>query len=39
MGMRERLELHGGALLVRARPGGGFELRATVPLVPVVEVA
>jgi signal transduction histidine kinase len=39
MGMRERLELHGGTLLVRARPGGGFELRATVPLVPVVEVA
>jgi signal transduction histidine kinase len=32
-GMRERVELHGGNVLVRARPGGGFELKATVPLV------
>ena len=34
LGMRERVELHGGTLLVRARPGGGFELKATVPLTP-----
>lgn len=33
-GMRERVELHGGTVLVRGRPGGGFELKATVPLVP-----
>lgn len=32
LGMRERVELHGGSVQVRARPGGGFELRATVPL-------
>jgi signal transduction histidine kinase len=31
-GMRERVELHGGNVLVSARPGGGFELKATVPL-------
>jgi len=31
-GMRERVELHGGTVLTRARPGGGFELKATVPL-------
>jgi signal transduction histidine kinase len=30
--MRERVELHGGNVLVSARPGGGFELKATVPL-------
>jgi signal transduction histidine kinase len=34
-GMRERVELHGGTVLVRARPGGGFELKATVPLTHV----
>ena len=33
LGMRERVELHGGTLVVRAPPGGGFELKATVPLV------
>lgn len=32
VGMRERVELHGGTVVVRARPSGGFELRATVPL-------
>lgn len=32
VGMRERVELHGGRLAVRARPEGGFELRAVVPL-------
>jgi signal transduction histidine kinase len=31
-GMRERVELHGGNVRVSARPGGGFELKATVPL-------
>lgn len=31
-GMRERVELHGGTVLVRARPGGGFELKATLPM-------
>jgi signal transduction histidine kinase len=35
-GMRERVELHGGSVLVRARPGGGFELKATVPFVHAV---
>ena len=35
-GMRERVELHGGNVLVRARPGGGFELKATVPLATAV---
>ncbi len=32
MGMRERVELHGGTLVVRSPPSGGFELTATVPL-------
>ncbi len=35
-GMRERVELHGGNVLVRARPGGGFELKATLPLASAV---
>lgn len=35
-GMRERVELHGGTVQVRARPTGGFELMATVPLAGAV---
>ena len=32
VGMRERVALYGGALLVGHRPGGGFRVRATFPL-------
>jgi signal transduction histidine kinase len=32
IGMRERVELHGGTLHTRVRPGGGFELDADLPL-------
>ncbi|MFC6094488.1 sensor histidine kinase [Saccharothrix lopnurensis] len=32
LGMRERVDLHGGALHAGAAPGGGFEVRATLPL-------
>ena len=31
--MRERVELHGGSLVARPAPGGGFEVRATLPRV------
>jgi signal transduction histidine kinase len=33
-GMRERCQLLGGALTARPRPGGGFEVKARLPLVP-----
>ena len=33
VGMRERVELHGGSLVARPAPGGGFEVRATLPRV------
>jgi signal transduction histidine kinase len=33
IGMRERVELHGGSLVARPAPGGGFEVRATLPRV------
>lgn len=32
IGMRERVELFGGTLVIGARPGGGFRVRATIPL-------
>jgi len=32
IGMRERVELFGGSLAIGARPGGGFRVRATIPL-------
>lgn len=32
IGMRERVELFGGELSVGPRPGGGFRVRATIPL-------
>ncbi len=32
LGMRERVAVYGGSLLARARPEGGFELVATLPL-------
>jgi signal transduction histidine kinase len=34
LGMRERVSVYGGDLLARPRAGGGFELRASLPLVP-----
>jgi signal transduction histidine kinase len=34
LGMRERVAVYGGELVARPRPGGGFELRATLPLEP-----
>ena len=34
LGMRERVAVYGGSLLARARPEGGFELVATLPLDP-----
>jgi signal transduction histidine kinase len=30
--MRERVAAYGGELIARARPEGGFELMATLPL-------
>jgi signal transduction histidine kinase len=32
LGMRERVAVYGGSLIARTRPGGGFELLATLPL-------
>lgn len=32
LGMRERVAVYGGSLVARARPEGGFELIATLPL-------
>ncbi|HEY6887639.1 MAG TPA: ATP-binding protein, partial [Solirubrobacter sp.] len=32
VGMRERVKLHGGELHTGARPGGGFEVTAELPL-------
>jgi signal transduction histidine kinase len=32
LGMRERVALYGGSLVARARPEGGFEMVATLPL-------
>ncbi|WP_182112522.1 MULTISPECIES: sensor histidine kinase [unclassified Actinotalea] len=34
LGMRERVAVFGGSLVARARPGGGFELVASLPLDP-----
>ena len=34
LGMRERVAVYGGSLVARARPDGGFELVATLPLEP-----
>lgn len=31
LGMRQRIAVHEGNVLARPRPGGGFEVRATVP--------
>ncbi|WP_134767887.1 histidine kinase [Nocardioides sp. 1609] len=32
LGMRERVDVHGGSLETGPRPGGGFGVRATIPL-------
>ncbi|MDZ5443404.1 sensor histidine kinase [Micromonospora sp. 4G57] len=34
LGMRERCQLLGGELVARALPGGGFEVKARLPLAP-----
>ncbi len=39
IGMRERVELFGGALRVGPRPGGGFQVRATVPVTSTVSAS
>jgi signal transduction histidine kinase len=33
LGMRERVEIYGGELVAGPRPGGGFSVRATLPVV------
>jgi len=32
IGMRERMNLYGGSLVAGSRPGGGFEVRASIPV-------
>jgi signal transduction histidine kinase len=32
VGMRERVDVHGGTLVTGPLPGGGFAVRATIPL-------
>jgi signal transduction histidine kinase len=39
VGMRERIDLHGGDLEVGPRPGGGYRVRARVPLARLNAVA
>jgi signal transduction histidine kinase len=37
IGLRERIAIYGGSLEVGPRPGGGWRLRATIPLDPAAE--
>jgi signal transduction histidine kinase len=39
LGMRERVEAHGGALTIEFDPGGGLSLHAWMPLVSQVSEA
>jgi signal transduction histidine kinase len=38
-GMQERVQLHGGSLVAEPSPGGGFTVRASIPLVAQEEAA
>jgi signal transduction histidine kinase len=37
IGLRERIAIYGGSLEVGPRPGGGWRVRATIPLEPAAE--
>ncbi|HEX8343202.1 MAG TPA: ATP-binding protein, partial [Actinoplanes sp.] len=39
LGMRERVAVFGGSLTVGPRPGGGFDLSATLPYTPAAPAA
>ena len=39
LGLRERISIYGGSLQVGPRPGGGWRVRATIPLEPAGQPA
>jgi signal transduction histidine kinase len=39
IGLRERIAIYGGSLEVGPRPGGGWRVRATIPLEPAGQPA
>jgi signal transduction histidine kinase len=39
IGLRERISIYGGSLEVGPRPGGGWRVRATIPLEPAAQPA